>query len=411
MNEFNVFNIINGTDTKALRNAFTSLKDNYTEEKASSYCEFYQEKPLSFILENSRYIFAEPTYGLPFYEAIINQEEIPFFCFESECEKLKDFLYEFGMQMHPEQKARFENLVSVLENRADTYHTEIMLESLLLSKGEPKDSITDYYDSLYVYKKGPDDEKGKSIAMVNKSINGMSPLSKILHVSKSANDIGISLLDTTKDAYDANVNDLKSFASNMESVLFMNRLKYSEPFTESMKHFKNANTYMEMVKLCTGDISDILITESTNIKTNQILPVLDGSDAVNAMFESSAVSDFTKELEEEEIFGFLQKKHAAYEACLELMTEEYNTCKNTEDVLPETSLFTYVKESNGYTGPMTIEDGYHLMIEAVATVEMYMREYEANGAPSRVVQRSTGGIRDKVTNPKKDGIDDDGESG
>lgn len=411
MSNLDVSKIINGTDTKALQNAFESLRENYSKESASAYCEFYQEKPLSFILENSRYIFAEPMYGLQLYESVINEQEIPFFSFESESEKLKDFLYEFGDKMNPEQKERFETLVSTLESKMEEYHTEIMLESLLLSKGEEEKPITDYYDSLYVYKKGPEDEKGKSIAMVNKSIDGLSPLSKILHVSKSANDIGVSLLNTTKDAYDANVKDLKSFASNMESVLFMNRLKYSEPFTESMKHFTNANTYMEMVKLCTSDASDVLVTESTAIKSNQIPSLLQGSDAVNAIFESSALSDFTKELEEEEIFGFLQKKHAAYEACLDLMTEEYNTCKNTEDVLPETSLFTYIKESNGYTGPMTIDDGYHLMIEAVANVEMYMREYESNGAPNKVIQKSTGGLRDNVSNPKKDDMDEDSESG
>lgn len=407
MNNLDVSKIVNGTDKKALENAFIALKESYSEDSAKAYCEFYQDKPLSFILENSRYIFGEPSYGLPFYEHIINNHEMPFFCFETECEKIKDFLSEFGVHMNPEQKKRFEVLESVLKEKMDTYHTEIMLESFLLSKGEESEPITDYYDSLYVYRKGPDDEKGKSITMVNKSIDGLSPLSKILHVSKSSKDIGYSLLDTVKDAYAANVSDLKSFASNMESVLFMNRLKYSKPFTESVKLLTNANVYMELAKLCNNDVSDILVKESESIKSNQIPSTLSGTSAVNAIFESGVIDSFTKEIEDEEIFGFLQKKHAVYESCLELVQEEYNTCNNTDDVLPETSIFTYIKEANGYTGPMTIEDGYHLMIEAVATVEMYMREYENNGAPNKVIQKSTGGLRDNVKKPQNDNFDDD----
>ena len=409
MNNFDVSKIINGTDKKALENNFNALKKSYSEENAKSYCECYQEKPLSFILENSRYIFGEPAYGLPFYEHIINNCEMPFFCFENECEKIKDFLSEFGTQMNPEQRTRFQALENTLETKMETYQTEIMLESFLLSKGEDEKAINDYYDSLYLYKKGPDDEKGKSIMLVNKSINGLSPLSKILHVSKSANDIGYRLLDTVKDAYDANVSDLRSFASNMESVLFMNRLAHSNTFTESMKLITNANTYLEMTKLSGMDVGEILVHESTLLKSNQIPSSLSGSSAVNAIFEASAMDTFTKEIEDEEIFGFLQKKHAAYESCLELIQEEYNTCKNTDDVLHETSLFTYVKETSGYTGPMTIEDGYHLMIEAVATVEMYMREYENNGAPNKVIQKATSGLRDNVQKPQNSNIDDDGD--
>lgn len=410
MNNLNVDKILNGTDKKKIENAFHALKESYTQEHALKYRDNYYEKPLSFILENSRYIFAEPMYGLDFYESVIQNHEIALFRIEEQHQKIKDFIWEYGDNMHPEQKKRFESMDAMLEKKEESLHTEIMLESLLFSKGESEQSVDDYYDSLYEYTKNPEESLNRERLQI--SMESMSPLSIILHSNGMSDDIGYNMMEAVRDSYTENVFDIQSFRSNMESVMFLDRLQHSNGFVESVRSMKNGNVIMEMGKIADIDTVGILMEECERLHTNAIPSNLTGKDAVNAIFESSVISNSMKDLEEEEIFGFLCKKHEVYESCLELVRAEYETCANTTDILPETKLFTYVKENSGYTGPMTIEDGYHLMIEAVAEVEMYMREYESNGMPNKVIAQSTSGIRDTPSTHKNDdGSDDDDDDG
>ena len=406
MNNLNVDKILNGTEKKKIENAFHALKESYTKEHALEYRNNYYEKPLSFILENSRYIFAEPMYGLDFYESVIQNHEIPLFRIEEQCQKIKDFIWEYGDNMHPEQKKRFESMETMLERKEESLHTEIMLESLLFSKGETEQSVDDYYDSLYEYTKNSDDIMNTERLRI--SMESMSPLSIILHSTGVSDSIAYNMMEAVRDTYTANVSDIHSFRANMESVMFLDRLQYSSKFMESVRSMTNVNVIMEMAKIADIDTAELLTEECEKLHSNTIPSNLTGKDAVNAIFESSVISNSMKDLEDEEIFGFLYKKHEAYESCLELVRAEYETCTDTMSILPETKLFTYVKENSGYTGPMTIEDGYHLMIEAVAEVEMYMREYETNGMPNKVIAKSTSGLRDNPSkNTDDDGSDDD----
>ena len=68
--------ILNGNPKKKLTIAFENLKENYTKENALAYMDTYKNKPLSFILENARMIYAEPYYGYQFYKNIIDFRQV-----------------------------------------------------------------------------------------------------------------------------------------------------------------------------------------------------------------------------------------------------------------------------------------------------------------------------------------------
>ena len=65
-----------------------NLKKDYNKMNVLKYKSLYENESLSFILDNSRYIFSEPMKGLEFYERVINNSCIPFNRMEDEYHKL-----------------------------------------------------------------------------------------------------------------------------------------------------------------------------------------------------------------------------------------------------------------------------------------------------------------------------------
>ena len=80
MNTVDRENILNGTAQKRFTNERAALASDYTKTNAQGFYYFYVDKPLSFILKNSRDIFSESYFGSSFYfsllrKALINPED------------------------------------------------------------------------------------------------------------------------------------------------------------------------------------------------------------------------------------------------------------------------------------------------------------------------------------------------
>ena len=122
--------ILNSNPTKKLRMAFENLKSNYNDSSAKAYMESYKDQPLAFIIENSRYIFSEPMYGLKFYsESVISNEYALLFTeYENEKEKIETYLEENGNNMSEAQRKMYEDLLSlVTEKYNDTINTSTII--------------------------------------------------------------------------------------------------------------------------------------------------------------------------------------------------------------------------------------------------------------------------------------------
>ena len=70
------YHVTHGTDQKAFDVDRAELEKDYTQSNARDFFYDYKDKPLSFILKNSRNIFSEGYYGYGFYYDVINSIQI-----------------------------------------------------------------------------------------------------------------------------------------------------------------------------------------------------------------------------------------------------------------------------------------------------------------------------------------------
>ena len=102
MSNLDIHHIIHGSDSKSLIVSYNDLVSNYTSEGADEYLNQYKDKKLSFILENSRYIFSEPKHGFEFYKTIMENRDIGHLALLTEESKIKDYLEETDGKMKSE---------------------------------------------------------------------------------------------------------------------------------------------------------------------------------------------------------------------------------------------------------------------------------------------------------------------
>lgn len=111
--------ILTGNPTKHLMIAYESLKNNCTDDELQKYKALYESQPLSFLLENSRYIFAEPHAGYNFYlEHVLNNPKAFMFTnYETEYDKVSSYLESYKDKMSDEQRMMYESLLNTIDEK------------------------------------------------------------------------------------------------------------------------------------------------------------------------------------------------------------------------------------------------------------------------------------------------------
>ena len=152
--------ILSANPTKELMIAYNELRSSFSQDNeqnkllAEAYKEKYQSKPLSFILENSRYIFCEPHYGYDFYKenVINNKSALMFMEYEYEMDKLYDYVAEFGSLMNDIQREKYEALCQLVEEKyQSTLHTNYVLHHMSENGDQLYHTLQDrlYSESLH----------------------------------------------------------------------------------------------------------------------------------------------------------------------------------------------------------------------------------------------------------------------
>ena len=128
----NYENIINGTPNKRIKNAYDFMKSNYTKESAEEFKNAYEKEPLSSIIENSRLIFSEPYFGLPFFESVIlNPKYCQFGSFDTERGKLKFFIEENSSNMNDTQKKLYEEALEKANDLCNRFYNQRIISSFI----------------------------------------------------------------------------------------------------------------------------------------------------------------------------------------------------------------------------------------------------------------------------------------
>jgi adenylate kinase family enzyme len=358
--------ILNSNPTKKLRIAFENMKSNYTDTSAKAYMETYKDQPLAFIIENSRYIFSEPMYGLKFYmEAVLSNEYAFMFTeYENEKEKIESFVEEHGDKMSEAQKKMYDDLVSfVTEKYNDTIGT-----STIISHACENESFKKEYDSFVesVYRLKDDNTKLEEINAFMESTKSpdlfyaVSPYLVKLNSSnfnyEVASNMNRFFKECTIENHSINEDEWKHY---IESVIIVSKLYTDDIYREAVSTMRRQNSIifdglaLESVKSQIDELFVEHITENAGLNKFNASTFdcfySTPSNAVNRIFEDDDFYGIMKEDND----SFKMERTKLYETAMNILFEyvshDYRTTDDTDSI---------IKGYNYFSETTSIEDAF-----------------------------------------------------
>lgn len=398
--------IINGTDSKRLKNSYEELKTEYTDDAVQNYRKCFIGKPLSFIVKNAKYISAEPQYGLPFMSW--TAKNVPM-RYDSLCnlrDSVKGYYSDAQDKMNPFLKDLYGNAISDMDSLVDSRSPEGTIEVSSLSDAVDDKFFDETYARLCKSRIDSGDEEACKIFGEDKPYAGecdnyqdfiskYPSMAKVTYLTPYAKELDLEkeMCESYLDIINSNTgNNIEDKTNNLLACEKVQTLAFSDRFMEGVNSFSNANLRSVAHGILNADIGSEMISAFNEAADDTINPVYyDQKSAVNSIMEESVYDDLYREDREKlhsDLIGF---KHAMYECVRNNVHEQY-VLRDTDEILMETPLFTTIKESMGITGPVTVEEGELIINEAVAEVEASLEEnhffeYTATGAPNKVLAK------------------------
>lgn len=369
MSQLDYQKILTSNPTKHLRIAYENLKQNFDEIHAKEYVSIYEGQSIEFLLENSRYIFSEPIYGLPYYESqIFALENVPVCAsyYEDEADKISEMLEAAKDQMDEEEYAAYEAVRDRLleyDKQSKNLRTMISYVSEQVEELDPKttDSPMAYLTFAPFMMEGSDD----SVAIADR----ISDIQALCYTENKTNDEWKTLFDAT-------------VAANMltQDPVYMEALRHTTP------------TFRRCVSiLATESLEDRIIHAQQVRGTDEFFQeYVTPQASVDAIFSLQNRSELYAEAFEEEREEVDSLCGYGYHLLNSVLMEEY---ANTMD--PDQDASFFYKES-----PDTVAHALeYITKKADLYEEARGNDNEELGEPSPTARASAGYMREDP--PKK----------
>lgn len=269
--------ILNSNPTKRLRIAFNNLKQNYTVENAEAYKKMYEGAPLSFIIENSRYIFSEPMFGYNFYKehVIENPYALMFENYEDEILKISTYITECGDKVPSKQKEMYNLLCSEMEKKYnDTYSTRMILRHANTDE-YVQESYETLIDLVYGLTKEYNESKVDTIATIintTKSPDLFFALTPyVVALENTGNCDYLIMNNVSKFLTECKVTnkciDVDDWRHFIESVVIVSKLYQDKIYTEAAsKLHKTTRIILEAISMesITDQLNELFIEHVTD---------------------------------------------------------------------------------------------------------------------------------------------------
>ncbi len=353
--------ILNGSPKKRLIIGYNELKKDFNESTAQKYSELYMNQPLSFILENSRMIFAEPFYGYEFYSDIITgDEELCMFPkYEVELEKINRYIDENRDNMDPAQLKMYTDLRDKLVNKMnECKNTTIIAQRVDDKTPEIEDKVSNKIsNALFDYKMGLKEnnnnkckEAKEELDTVFRNSDKETNLTYAPFVNKaipnsSASGIAISKIEG---------NATNDPATRINESVIVSKLFADKAYQEAVSNIPKAMDRIVFTELANENIIeqlDEIITERVNsVETYYASP----NSAVNNIFDD----EIDEELFREDNNNYKRERYGIRLEVLEyvrdIITSEYQIC---DDINAPITGFSFFNENT------SIEDAFRIINE------------------------------------------------
>lgn len=372
MSFINKDRILNENPVKKLLIGFNHVKENLTQESAYEYKKLYEDKNLSFLLENSEMIFKEPYYGYDFYRELLegtSECEYPIFRhYENEREKVKEYLDANKEKMSTKLNGMYDDLLSFIEDKCRKYkNCGEVFGYAQTQHPELKDQSDELCDDLHSFQKCKGkEEKEKACHKIRKDLDEMPQIGYFIfspfvnRITKNPSTIGKSIEKENIDNEDETQTEKDIIRDNIESYcensLLLAKLMEEPVYEESVKEIPNVylrsifygygkeNIMERLHEFSLEHVDDATISmeyASPKFSVNQIF----NEDLDNAILEEEFKEMKIENLQMEKIF---------YEKLMDIVVYDYT---NTNDIDSPVSQFHFFEEGT------TIGDAVSLLIE------------------------------------------------
>ena len=405
MPELNIDKILNGNPQKVLIREYENLKNDYTKMNALKYKTLYESQSLSFILENSNYIFGEPIKGCEFYKNIMESHLIPLDMIANEYEKVSNYYESYSDKMSDEQRELYQNL---LESVTKKYDSMKYSANLYTSMMENASASRKYYDALYEYKvnKADNFREISELLTEKENPNIMDTLNIMLEFPETYPE----LLSYMESMYYENASCPDEFRLNEFTANVLNRMMRDKSIYERVNNIRNINLRHTIKGLSGVDGTDLLtdITEEVT-KVNSVVDIRSAEEAITSIYESfDNYDDSTKFENAKEKLGLLLCEKAVMEMDKSFLVLDMAT--SDDDMTGRNSIIEKlcIESTTIEKIPYTITGQISLLTEAIEKIdneienlrtileadETYVEEkyFTADGKPSPVIAKSLGKV-------------------
>lgn len=365
--------ILNENPYKRLRIGFENLKENYNESSALAYSELYKDKPLTFVMENSRYIFSEPYYGYGFYKNIIlGENEFGIFHeYGNELEKIRVYISENEESMPASQKEMYEVLEKELSEKIDRMSNVILMAEYTMEDNPDNTPILCMLDALYEYTSATEEKQEELDYVIEGVMEDLNDEKQFLLYAPFVNQIthNSSIITKDMDRFYVTTESVESpivFRDYIESVFVLSKLSQDDIYNEAVSSIGNQEFHMiydAYRKESAKEQIDALLTERVEeIDTGYTSP----RNAINHMFENQYETELFREdneLFKEKQYG-LQK--IAYDILSDMVLFEYQHCKNTLDA---------IEGYNFFNEGVSIEEAYDTILRLTNDINDKLAPY------------------------------------
>lgn len=412
--------ILYGSPKKRLIIGFENLKQNFTEEAALEYSKLYKDQALSFIIENSRLIFAEPYYGYDFYKETMcgENEYVAFPKYRSEIDKLNTFIDDNQNKMPADQLSMYVNLRDRLMGKLDDYKNSETLIGYCADK-DPKaaELASNISDKVYDYKKA---EMVADEQLMNQLQNGIKNdlngdidstmfFTLAPYVGQATSDNTILNDNIKKFAEEPNGSwtEKPTIESAFDRTIILSKLMNDKAYNEAIKYVPRASRVIlnEYAKEDLGGNLQELITE--RVSSDRAFYSTPMMAVLNVFAEDDESNLFNEEFDEfrENRYGI--RLHV-FEKLMDLITYEYQTCEDTNEEIQGYNFFkegTTIEEAFAIVNKNLMDTKRVLNIteaeasdeEDVSDEDIDNMEQDANDVPERV---GTSTKKPKAPKPK-----------
>lgn len=366
--------ILNATPQKRLLVGHDKLVENLNEASAQEYSKLYMDQPLSFLLENSRYIFSEPFVGYDYYvEQVLGNQHIleclP--AYPEECEKVSAYLEEYGDKMSSKQREMYVALESKMQQRLkDTENSRVVQTYITENFSNDMDPKTTKHPMVYFLE-----------APYQLAEEGADRYEILSHLTPI---VECCMYESSKET------DWKLL---FESIVTAGKLIHDPVYMEAVNTYGNRDMRNALSSLSMVSLSDTIRSINTIPETE--LPSYGSPElAVESVFDMADSYELFKEYYESERQKLDSLSGYAYGLVNGLLRTEYNVVEDPN------------KPVHGYQGlfseSTTIEDAFQkasVLFESYQPAEPVLEV--AVGAPSQAIQDLTGNIKEDKLNRKK----------